>query len=721
MIYIILNVALAVFLVGLTFYIGKSTNYDEYNPLNTMSFILAAAAGCMACAVGAASIYNDQITRLFGRLAVIAFSAYSVDFCVYCVLFPSFERPRSAQIVRWVLILASVWFAFMKIHSVSISGFIGLKFESDPLFSGSLTNYFPYTLYEFYRVLVIVALPALSVLIMLLRCEASEDRLNMQKAVMTAISLILCWVAIFLISGAAKRVPMFMTLILFAAGFAHVIIVYSSIQSILYDFLYIFGIAVNFTICYLIPAAFVGLAFPQLWPIISTHPTRFFIYIAIVLVAAITFSYQLAKLLARKTHFRSFQYAETFEKALTKINYNNEPEAIVRETENVFSQNIGLSEMRILIDAGSGKLESVYDKEGRKMIELDVSTKLFDTLLNQNWTIVLRSVVLNGQKFRTERNELLKIFNETKTNVLIILNEGRRIIGALLLGPKAGGNVYGDYDYKVFTNLYSYFFVFGYYMKNIAQQSVVGTVNREIRMSAQIIESIQKNMDPIRNKNFDTGYIMEHAHNIGGEFVDLIRLTESRHIVIIGDLSGKGISASMSMVIVKSIIRTFLAETKNFKLLVEKVNSFIRFNLPKGTFFEGLFGLIDFSNNTFYYINCGVPALFMYTRAFNNVMEIQGEGHVLGFVKDISPYIKVKKIALNPGDIIVTCSDGLIDSKSLRGETYGKDRIQKSIIDNIIQPADKIAKAMHDECLSFLAKGLDDDVSVLVLKYLSES
>lgn len=56
----------------------------------------------------------------------------------------------------------------------------------------------------------------------------------------------------------------------------------------------------------------------------------------------------------------------------------------------------------------------------------------------------------------------------------------------------------------------------------------------------------------------------------------MIRLTDTRHIFIIGALSGKGIAASMNMVILKSIIRTFLAETTDFKLLVEKVNSFIR-------------------------------------------------------------------------------------------------------------------------------------------------
>jgi serine phosphatase RsbU (regulator of sigma subunit) len=224
-------------------------------------------------------------------------------------------------------------------------------------------------------------------------------------------------------------------------------------------------------------------------------------------------------------------------------------------------------------------------------------------------------------------------------------------------------------------------------------------------------------MDLIKNKKYDVGNIMIHAHNIGGEFIDLVKLSDDKHVFVMGDLSGKGISASMSMVIVKSIIRTYLRDTSDFKRLVEKVNQFIRFNLPKGTFMEGIFGLIDFKDNTVYYINCGIPAMFLYTRAYNNIIEIQGEGHVLGFVKDISPYIKVKKVKLNPGDILVTCTDGLIDAHSPRGEQFGKDRIQKGITENTALSAQNIAEVSFENLKDFITTvGPEDDVSVLVIK-----
>jgi serine phosphatase RsbU (regulator of sigma subunit) len=185
-----------------------------------------------------------------------------------------------------------------------------------------------------------------------------------------------------------------------------------------------------------------------------------------------------------------------------------------------------------------------------------------------------------------------------------------------------------------------------------------------------------------------------------------------------GDVSGKGLNASMSMVILKSVLRTFLTETSDFKKLVVKVNLFIKNNLPKGTFFAGVFGLIDFDTNTMYYINCGVPSMFLYTASYNNAIEIQGDGKVLGFVRDITKYLKVKKITLNPQDIILMTTDGLVDSTNLRGERFGKDRVQRLLLDNRSYPAGRMAQFLCDSLTEFVSRELEDDITVLVFKYL---
>ncbi len=718
MIYCILNFVFALVLFFHTYYTDKKIGNVDYNPLVVLSLILAGACFAMSVALYASFFLPVRLALFLLRLSFFLFGAYALEVCIYFLYFPSFSYPAAVRIVRVAIDVLLLYFVFTQIQAINVTNFLGMRVSARYIFTGMITMYYPYTLFHLYCFLLGFFIPAICAVVMQVKAEATNERLPLQKSILNVIALVASWFIIWLLMKSTGRVPLFITLFPMAYVVMQILLVFSITTNTLFDFFLLLGGFLKMAVVVVIPSLLVGALFPVLWPIYRDSPRLFIFAILLVVALAITVSYQLRKLFNKVSRFRSVQYEGPFEHALSKMDYNGEPEEIVRNMQNIFKQNLGLSEMRVLIENGHGELESVYDEEGQDRITIDIRNSSFDQLLNSNRNIILRSVVENGHTFVFIREALEKTFRRTHSDAIILLNEGRRISGALLLGPKAGGNIYNDYDYSVFSKLYSYFFVFGYYMKNIGNQAIVGTVNREIRMSSQIINSIQRNMDKIKNKSYDTGYIMVPSHNIGGEFIDFIKLSPDRHIIVLGDLSGKGISASMSMVIVKSIVRSFLNETKDFKQLVQRVNEFIRDNLPKGTFFEGFFGLLDFSDKTLYYINCGTPALFLYTRSYNNVIEIQGEGRVLGFVRNIFPLLKVKKVKLNPGDVIVACTDGLIDARSLRGEVYGKDRIQKSITENTMYPATKMAQSMYDSMVDFLSTEIQDDVSILVLKCL---
>ncbi|MBR0030992.1 MAG: serine/threonine-protein phosphatase [Treponema sp.] len=717
MVYSVINLGLAIFLVWLSYYVDEKTN-NVGNPLVFMSTLLAGCTGSMGLAVLGAGSAPGQFVFIMGQVSYFLLGFYLVQFCVYCITYPEIERKTPVKVISWVLVALCCWIVFTQFTAINITKFLGLRVDAKSIFTNRLTNYFPYSWSDGYSALFLYIFPGLSILIMLMRSEERISRLDHQKAILNAIAIIAFWCLYALIRRPDARIPLFSTFIMAMMVVTHVLLVKSALQNFLYDIYSIIGIFVTFFFAYFLPSVFIGFMFAIIWKYRELSPRRFSFLLLVVISIAATASYQVRKYLSRKSRFRTNQYESDFEQELSQLEYSDEPSEIVKNMKALFEKHIGMQFVRVLIDCGNEEIASIYDKEDEEPIVLDTRNILFDSLLNQNSRIVFKSSAEMGYRFFSMRRELGEFFKKTKSDAFILLTEGRHIIGMILLGEKAGGNIYSDYDERVFSKLYSYFFVFGYYLKNIGNQEIVGTVNREISMSGQIIDSIQRNIDPIKNKKFDIGNMMIHAHNIGGEFIDLIRLSDDKHIFVLGDLSGKGIAASMSMVITKSIIRSYLNETNDFKLLVEKVNEFVRFNLPKGTFFEGLFGLIDFADSTVYYINCGVPALFLYNRAYNNVMEIQGEGHVLGFVKDITPYIKVKKVKLNHGDILLTCTDGLIDAHSLRGEQFGKDRVQKALTENSMLTSEKISEIIYGNLVDFVSKELEDDISIFILKYL---
>ena len=577
------------------------------------------------------------------------------------------------------------------------------------------SKFFPWTWYTIYNAVIKYIIPVICYVFLLQLQEEKATQLEKYQTAVIGEGFLLMWVIDFIIVIIARVVPAFTLLYQYSHLFLFVVIYMAltkttvpSGKGLLITFLKSF-------LSYLLPAFLIGVLCMIFQPVGSNMTTG--VIFIIFSIICVLFALWISRYLLSSSKLYTADYEVALEKDLASVDYkNSEMDQITERMFEILKRNVEASSMNVYILTGEKDVETAYSSNNMQL-KIPLSNPIFDLLLNINKTVVVENEIEKEHDLGPVQDELKKFFELTKSDALFILNEGHNIFGLITLGKKVSGDHYKEYDVNVFVKLYSYFFVFGYYMRNISNKDVIGIVNREIRMASQIITSIQENLDHVKNPKVDIGYMMIPAHSIGGEFIDLIRLTATRHLFVVGDVSGKGLAASMNMVILKSIIRSYLTEVHDFKQLVVKLNTFVRDSLPKGTIFAGLFALIDFETDTMYYINCGIPALMAYTQVYNNVIEIQGSGHILGFVKDLSPYVSVKTTKLNRGDIILACTDGLIQSHSLRGEQFGKERVQQALLENSTYPAQRMAQFTFDTLVKFMSKEMEDDVSILVLKY----
>ncbi len=719
MIYIIISAVCCVGIIWGSFKVDVGHNSTALSRLINMLLLLAAVLGVNTILICLGFWAPKQFVTFIGKFYLVLIAWYSVTVCMYLLEYPDFDNQKAFNIVKWVLFIAAVAFVYIVPNCVgrlSISQEEGFVITSENLFWGRMRYFIPINVFQLYVIIYFILLPFICTMVIYIRSENEMSKIISQRMGLIGTGVFAFYISAFLLYLAKTVQPRVTLLLPVTFAIEAIFFIYASKINSMGGWKSIFRAILRFVVRFALPGILLGFLFAELWPMIEEKPVTFLLIYAAIVVVIITIWYQGRKYLSRFNILRDDKYGKIFEDQLASIDYEGDTNEITKKLYEIFRSNCSTSSLQVLIDNGEGELESIYSSNGLKL-KYAFSNPAFDVLLNLNRNVVFRDYAEHNYNVASVRMELKEILDAADSDVMILLNEGRRILGAIMLGKKLTKNIYDDYDYETFTKLYSYFFVVGYYMKNIVNESVVGTVNREIKMSGQIITSIQENMDQIKNPKVDAGYIMVPAHNIGGEFIDFIRLNDTRHIFVIGAMSGKGIAASMNMVILKSVIRTFLAETTDFKLLVEKINSFIRNSLPKGSYFAGMFGLIDFATDTLYYINCGSPALFLYSRAYNNIIEIQGEGRVLGFAKDISSLVKVKKVKLAEGDMVAACTDGLIETRSLRGELFGKDRVGHSITENATYPANKMAQFTYDALVQFSSKELEDDITVLVLKY----
>lgn len=714
-VYVGLNILFGLFFIGFAFIADTNEDKKYIQPIVSMSLTSAVISFLYAACLIFSFIFGEKPTTLAGGFMLICVAFLSRQFMLFCFQFPDREKPRIAGIFSAILCIFALYILLNKFKSVKINYEEGLVIASGPV------GFFNLFWKDIFVLLYIVGQPLIGVLNMILRVDSIKNKFVHQQ-----IFLIICSTAAFglifyMIYYASVSVPhgrIYNTLLPFSLC-VFLFFLYRSVSvSVLFDIKTMIMSVFRFFYTYVIQCVLAGLLFAGLQPLRGYSLFLFHIVYAGGICAIMALSYYLLKLAkSYRSSYDTYEYAKMLESDLSSIDYDESTDIITERLSDIFQRNVDTSSVAILIESNEKVLKTVYSTNDMHM-DIPLDNVMFDTILNADHPVVFKSHIGTHHVLSGIKTELTRTFEKSGADAMIVLREGRHVFGVILLGPKKLGNIYTDYDLNVFLKLYSYFFVIGYYMKNIANEAVVGTINRELQFSGQIIQSIQKNIDQIACLSVDVGYQVRSAHTLGGEFLDFIRLSANRYMFIIGDMSGKGINASMSSIIMKSMVRTFLGETADFKELVQKINAFIRFNLPKGTFWAGLFSILDFSDNSMYYINCGIPGLFMYNHSYNNVVEIQGEGRVLGFVEDIGKLLKVKKVKLSDGDILVACTDGIINSKSLRGEMFGKGRVQNSILENQGYPAERMVQFLIDGLFEFTSKEQEDDITVVAVKYL---
>lgn len=714
MVYVFINAVFAVMMLRLSLSVDAGNSKNETSIVNLT--LLSAAFAFLMGIITLVVLKGPQNLAVFLEHSELFLIGLFYTFVGMCFLRFVFEKNSFISFLQFVFVALALFISAMKI---SVDDYRKLSFVAESVFPQAADGAIKFTWLDLYYAIFIFLVPGFSLLILMVYTENARMWPLFQRSVFFAGALVLSWIGFLALLFGAVYVPLIISLSPIVICLVAVILVRSSACKKLYTAQMLIHNLFRMIMEFALPAAIGAGLYLWLRPL---HRQSHFVFYAALFVSVALLAFGIRALIKKISTIieqNLSMYGEAFEADLVAINYDDETLDVCSTFYNIFSMRVSVDAMKILVAGGNNELNTVFASKGAK-VSLSVQNPGLEAIVAQGVNVFSLDDMEVMYDLHMKREEIEKLFAELDAEMLIILREGSRLLGLLALGNKRGDLGYDEYDKTVFNNLYPYFFVFGYYMSNIANASVVGTVNREIKMSAQIIKSIQENMDPVESPKMDLGYLMLPAHNIGGEFVDSIRLNETRHLLVVGALSGKGISASMNMVILKSIIRVFLATTHDFKKLVSKINKFIRFDLPKGTFFAGVFCLMDFETDTLYYINCGISTMLLYTRSFNNVIEIQGKGFVLGFAKDVTPLLKVRQIKLNPGDVLGITTEGIIKSHSLRGDRYGKDNIRKSMTENYMYDGTHMVTFLLDDLKRFIAKDVDEDITVMMIRYLGK-
>ena len=169
------------------------------------------------------------------------------------------------------------------------------------------------------------------------------------------------------------------------------------------------------------------------------------------------------------------------------------------------------------------------------------------------------------------------------------------------------------------------------------------------------------------------------AKFVGGDFYDFIELDSNRLGIVLGDVSGKGVSAALYMARLMSDIRYVSLIDPDPVRVISQLNNILAKRSRKGMFATASYLLLDVENRQLKICNAGHHALMV--RREGNILEVGKAGGIpLGIVEN-SNYNQ-EEFSLMPGDLIFLYSDGAVEPINPEKEQFGMERIQSILLNS---------------------------------------
>lgn len=204
----------------------------------------------------------------------------------------------------------------------------------------------------------------------------------------------------------------------------------------------------------------------------------------------------------------------------------------------------------------------------------------------------------------------------------------------------------------------------------LAESIEAERLEKQVAMAADVQQRMVPQSPP-KVPGVDLASVYIPCYELGGDFFDFIPLPDDNVGLVVADVSGKGVPASLIMASVRAYLRAEVDRVYYLYEILRRVNAMLVRDTKPSEFVTLLYGVLDARNRRLTYCNAGhPPGLLLRDGA---VSELDSPNMVLGV--DIDQQYKQSVVQLRGGDALLLYTDGLADAMNFQGETFGRQRI----------------------------------------------
>jgi phosphoserine phosphatase RsbU/P len=205
------------------------------------------------------------------------------------------------------------------------------------------------------------------------------------------------------------------------------------------------------------------------------------------------------------------------------------------------------------------------------------------------------------------------------------------------------------------------------------------------------------------------------AKEVGGDFFDFFMIDNERLGFVIGDVSGKGVTAAIFMAVSRTLIRATGLKGISTEECMNYVNRLLCNESVSCMFVTVFYGILNTSTGEVEYVNAGHNPPYHLTG--NGIAKVdKTDGTILGCLEHLT--FQSKKLQLNPGDQLFLFTDGVTEAFNINEELYGDERLEQYLQTHQTIPIeDLVRESISDVTLFSTGMQQSDDITLLAIKY----
>jgi len=234
-----------------------------------------------------------------------------------------------------------------------------------------------------------------------------------------------------------------------------------------------------------------------------------------------------------------------------------------------------------------------------------------------------------------------------------------------------------------------------------------------------IARDIQRNLLPQslpEYEHFDIAALNVSSKQVGGDYYDVIPISENKFYIAIADVAGKGVPASLMMANIQAFLKVICRQDLKIDKATAMINDLITANSSEGRFITFFWGFIDTKKNTLTYVNAGHNPPYILRN--DEVIKLKEGGIILGVMRTPVPYI-FEEVKLMKDDVLLLYTDGVSEALNLDFEEYTEERLESVAKTLMNKSADEILSGIKEDVQIFTqGNQQSDDITMIVIKVI---